>query len=126
MHTEHTTVRRALSVLEYSDGDCIVTQDTYTPDGSRRQSREVYRTSAMPAGLALAAERFLLAENLPALLALLPESTHAVTITAQPGQRFALTFWRSLPGDTAANAIGTHIGGDLEQLCELARTFLAD
>lgn len=122
----HTTVRRTLQLVEYSDGDCIVTQDTYTPDGAKRTSREIYRTSALPAGLTLAAERYLLAENLPALLAVLPEATHAVTlVTTQPG-RYALTFWRSLPGDTAANAIGSHVSSDLDQLTQLARDFLAD
>ena len=102
-----TMIRRAVQVLEFGDGDCIVTDDRYCAQTGKRTARAVYRTSALPAGAPGALERYLLADQLPAVLAVAPDIVTVVTDAIAQDGHHHVSLWRSLPGDTAADVVGT-------------------
>lgn len=111
MHTPPTAVRRATAILDFTDEDSLVTEDTFDPDSGKRISRAVYRTSARPDGLRPPAERYLLAPDLPAALAVHPDCIEVVAHCVLASGETITVLFRSLLGDTAAQPIGTWTGG---------------
>lgn len=114
-------LRRVLQLHEWSDGDTLVTDDHYEATTGKRTARAIYRTSALPPGAPHPASRFLLAEHLPALLAVKPEITDAIVLTRDPAGNYTLSRWQSLTGDTAADLVGLTEARNPDRIPELVR-----
>jgi hypothetical protein len=101
-------VRRALGILDFTDEDSIVTEDTFDPVTGRRTSRQIYRTSAWPDGVRKPAERYLLAADLPVALAVHPDCVEVSARCVLASGEVHTVLFRSLLGDTAAQPIASY------------------
>lgn len=119
-----TTIRRTVTVVEFTDADALVTVDEYDRTSGQRTAQTVYRTSAAPAHLREPLAAYLLSDELPACLALHPDATEAVMITRGGAQDYTVTLYRSLRGDTTANALASSLTDDLDIALARVRDYL--